>query len=161
MAPWVGKENSSMGKLYFSALLAACLLWACTEKVRGPSDSVSDPSLDCPYSPNCRSTLALDPDRRIEPMQLKPDWQKNSERIPPLLASIPGSRVVQNNGTLIHAECKSRIFGFVDDLILKVNLQTGRIDVRSAARTGYYDFGVNKRRIHRLRQALKDRGIIE
>jgi uncharacterized protein (DUF1499 family) len=149
-----------MGKLCLSALLAACLLWACTEKVRGHSDSDLDPPMDCPSSPNCRSTLALDPDRRIEPMQLKPDWQKNWERIPSYLTSIPGNRVVENNETLIQVECKSRIFGFVDDLTLKVNLQTGRIDIRSASRAGYYDFGVNKRRIQRLRQALIDRGII-
>jgi uncharacterized protein (DUF1499 family) len=149
-----------MGKLYLSALLAVCLFWACGEKVRGHSDIVSDPSMDCPSSPNCRSTLALDPDRRIAPMHLKPDWKKNWERIPSLLASIPGTRVMENNSGLIQAECKSRIFGFVDDLTLKTNLQTGRIDIRSASRTGYYDFGVNQRRIQRLRRTLKAAGIV-
>jgi uncharacterized protein (DUF1499 family) len=150
-----------MGKFYLSAVLAACLVWACGEKIRDHLDSASDPSMDCPSSPNCHSSLAADPGRRVEPMKLKPDWPKNWERIPAILESLSGNKVVQNNQTLIRVECKSRIFGFVDDLTLKINPQTGIIDIRSAARTGYYDFGVNKRRIQTVKNALKTKGVIE
>ena len=60
----------------------------------------------------------------------------------------------------LHAECASAIFGFVDDLELHLRTTEGMIAVRSAARLGYSDLGVNRRRIENLRALLVSQGIV-
>ena len=54
----------------------------------------------------------------------------------------------------LHAECRSALFGFVDDLELHLRASDGIIAVRSASRLGYGDLGVNRRRVESLRSAL-------
>jgi uncharacterized protein (DUF1499 family) len=55
---------------------------------------------------------------------------------------------------------QQRDFGFVDDLELHLRPQENAIAVRSAARLGYSDFGVNRRRVENLRNAVRRRGAI-
>ena len=49
---------------------------------------------------------------------------------------------------------RSRVFEFVDDLELQIEPSQAVIHVRSAQRTGRYDFGVNRRRVEVLREAF-------
>lgn len=53
---------------------------------------------------------------------------------------------------LIEAVDRSRIFGFIDDIALRISVhETGsRIDLRSASRAGVSDLGVNAERIRRF-----------
>lgn len=54
---------------------------------------------------------------------------------------------------LMAATCRSRVFGFVDDLTVWLRLDADgltEVDVRSRSRTGTGDFGVNRRRIERI-----------
>ncbi len=63
-----------------------------------------------------------------------------------------GSASVKHAGThFIHATFTSRLFGFVDDVTFIIHPQQGIIDVKSSSRIGYYDFGVNRSRVKRLR----------
>ncbi len=55
---------------------------------------------------------------------------------------------------------KSRVFQFIDDLELFLDPLNGIISIRSAARTGYWDFGVNRRRVEQLRHALQGGDLI-
>ena len=41
----------------------------------------------------------------------------------------------------------------MDDLSLRLEAETGLVHVRSASRTGYWDLGVNRRRVEALREA--------
>ena len=61
----------------------------------------------------------------------------------------------------LHAECRSAVFGFVDDLELNLRPAEGIIAVRSASRLGYSDLGVNRKRIETLRTALIRQGIVK
>ena len=63
--------------------------------------------------------------------------------------------MVSESPGYLHVECRSKIFGFVDDLEFQLQAAQGLIAVRSASRTGYYDFGVNRRRVEALRAALR------
>lgn len=58
----------------------------------------------------------------------------------------------ETNG-ILRVTCRSRVFGFVDDLTVWLALDEAgltRLEMRSAARTGRGDFGVNRRRLARL-----------
>ena len=62
--------------------------------------------------------------------------------------------------TTLHAECRSRVFRFVDDLDLHLRAEEKIIAVRSASRLGYSDLGVNRNRVEAQRAKLKERGAI-
>ena len=69
-------------------------------------------------------------------------------------------KIISLTDEYIHAECTSAVFGFVDDLELHLRPQEKLIAVRSAARLGYSDLGVNRKRVESLRAALRERGVI-
>jgi uncharacterized protein (DUF1499 family) len=71
-----------------------------------------------------------------------------------LIQSMPGARITQDEPDYIHTEFSSRFFKFVDDVEFVLDGGTRRIDYRSASRIGYYDFGVNRRRLETIRNRL-------
>lgn len=71
------------------------------------------------------------------------------------------TRIVTETDGYLQAECRSFLFGFVDDLELHLRPLAGIIAVRSASRLGYSDLGVNRRRIENLRESLMKRGVLK
>jgi uncharacterized protein (DUF1499 family) len=107
----------------------------------------------CPDRPNCVSSRSA-PEHRsyIAPLAFSGPADAAWRRITALVADLPRVAVVKQSDTELHAECRSAVFGFVDDLELTLDPARSVIHVRSAARTGYFDFGVNRRRVEALRQ---------
>jgi uncharacterized protein (DUF1499 family) len=68
----------------------------------------------------------------------------------------PDARIVRADDTFIHATFHTRL-GFIDDMAFLIQRRANRIDVKSASRIGYYDFGVNRRRVERLRKQFDSR----
>ena len=108
----------------------------------------------CPKSPNCVASDAQDEQHQIAPLSFSipaaEAWQLLHEQV----AKLPRTIVVTEKPGYLHVECRSKLFGFVDDLEFQLRAEQGLIAVRSAARTGYYDFGVNRQRVEALRAAL-------
>lgn len=115
----------------------------------------------CPDRPNCVSSQAHDGKHAIEPFHIKGDPTAGWNAITGIIRSLPRTTIVKATEKYLHAECKSRLFGFIDDLELYLDPVTGVIAIRSASRVGYYDFGVNRRRLTDLREMLMDKGLIE
>ena len=115
----------------------------------------------CPKSPNCVSSEAKDKQHAIESFCLKGDPDIDWSLVQDEIASMPGWTIVTSTANYIHAECKSRVFRFIDDLELHFNSSNGIISIRSASRIGYSDFGANRRRVEFLRSELKTKQIIE
>lgn len=63
----------------------------------------------------------------------------------------PRVNVVLDDGARMKFEARSLIFRFVDDVEFLLDPSASLIHVRSASRTGYGDFGVNRKRVERLR----------
>ena len=55
----------------------------------------------------------------------------------------------------VHAEARSWLFRFVDDVEFLYDAQQHVVHVRSASRVGYSDLGVNRSRIESLRHAFQ------
>lgn len=113
----------------------------------------------CPNKPNCVSSIAKD-EHAIAPFQLKNFGQFDSQQLVEILQKLDDNISIIHDEHRVHAEITSRVLGFVDDLDLIINIEQQIIHVRSASRTGYYDFGVNRRRVEKLRSLLKSDGII-
>ena len=69
------------------------------------------------------------------------------------MRSFPRAVVVDSSGMVVRAEFRSRL-GFVDDVVFRIDDAAGVIHVRSASRTGYWDLGVNRRRVEAIREAF-------
>ena len=78
-----------------------------------------------------------------------------------VVSAMPRTVVVTATDTYLRAESRSRLWKFVDDLELSLSPADGWIQVRSASRVGYSDFGVNRRRVEALREELRAAGLIE
>ncbi len=76
------------------------------------------------------------------------------QRLVHVVEALPRTRIVEERDDYLHAEARSALFRFVDDLEFYLPAGQQQIEVRSAARSGWYDFGVNRRRIERIRQTL-------
>ena len=74
------------------------------------------------------------------------------QRLRTLIEAMPRTRVVEARPDYLHVEASTPTLGFVDDLELAIG--DGAIHVRSAARLGIRDFGVNRKRVETLRAAL-------
>jgi uncharacterized protein (DUF1499 family) len=106
----------------------------------------------CPDKPNCVSSQATDDRHRIEPLQFTGEPADAWARLKTILQAQPRTRIVSEQDGYLRAECTSRLFRFVDDVEFALRGRQGVIDVRSASRLGYSDFGVNRRRVERLRE---------
>ena len=96
------------------------------------------PSLKpCPDKPNCVSSKA-DDEHAIAPFKLKQNQPVDQQRLLEVLNQLDNNIAVIHDENHIHAEITSRVFGFVDDLDLIINIEQQIIHVRSASRTGYY-----------------------
>ena len=91
---------------------------------------------------------------RIEPFDISGDPDTAFARLTRLVADTRRTRILTATARYLHARCRTRI-GFVDDLELLLDRKAGVIEVRSASRIGIYDFGVNRRRVERLRRRFQ------
>ena len=127
------------------------------------SRSGEPPGLDegrlapCPDSPNCVcSEYADDETHFIDALPLPATTLADS--IAALTAAVDrlGGQVTQVQDDYLAANFASRLFGFVDDVEFRIDLQAGRVEVRSASRVGRSDLGANRDRIEALRNLLRE-----
>jgi apolipoprotein D and lipocalin family protein len=110
----------------------------------------------CPDSPNCVSSLADDKKHFIEPIPYKGDNTVVRQELLEILYSFKGVRVVRLDDNYVHAEFKSSVFRFVDDVEFYFDDVQKVIQMKSASRTGYYDFGVNRRRLEKIQKLFEE-----
>ena len=104
----------------------------------------------CPDSPNCVSTKSTDPDHAMPPLPYEGTREESCKRLILVLRDMKRCTIVVSDPGYIHAEFRSAIFGFVDDVDFIFDDKAHLIQFRSASRTGYYDFGVNRKRMEEI-----------
>lgn len=141
------RKKSSAGGL----IIATLLLVGCSGGRPPLNPGVTEGQLaPCPSSPNCVSSRADAADRRVEPLRYEGDPTQARARLLDVLNGMARVRIVQSGDDYLHAEFSSAVFGFVDDVEFQFG-PPGVIQLRSASRTGYYDFGVNRERVETIR----------
>jgi uncharacterized protein (DUF1499 family) len=108
----------------------------------------------CPDSPNCVSSRADDERHFIAPFIYTGTLSEAQSNLISILQSIPRARLINIERNYIQVEFTSALFGFIDDAEFYFPENEKLIHVRSAARVGYYDFGVNRTRLERIRKLL-------
>jgi len=114
---------------------------------------VADRSLQtCGDKPNCVSTRDKRDDFQLAKFTLNETGLAHWADIEQIALSLSGASLAKKAPNYLHIECRSAVFGFVDDFELR--LQGNEIIVRSESRTGYSDFGVNRERAEAFRTLL-------
>lgn len=130
------------------------LLTACTSAVskQQPSGTGLDHKRlrPCPSSPNCVCSEFTGRASFIAPVSFteSPEsaWSKATATVQEM-----GGTMLTVDSDYLHAVFTSRIFRFKDDLELRMDRENRIIHLRSASRTGYSDFGVNRKRAEQFR----------
>ena len=115
--------------------------------VNGPTGLVDGRLRPCQLDTNCVRTEG---DAAAAMRYL--DATEARRRLDVILASVSRLRVVERRDDYVHAEVRSRLWGFVDDLEFRFDDAAGLLYARSAARLGRSDLGVNRQRLDRLRK---------
>ncbi len=111
----------------------------------------------CPPTPNCVvSTAVDDPVHFIAPIAYTGDRPRAQADLLKILSVVPRTTVWHQEEGRIQAEARSRLLGFVDDLEFRLPADRPVIEMRSAARLGESDLGVNRRRLEQIRRAFAD-----
>ncbi len=144
-----------MRKPIVLVLLSAHLASACTGQPPAHLQAAGRRGLaPCPDTPNCVASHAEDPEHAIEPIRYEGGAEAAWTAVRRAVESLPRTTIVREEDGYLHAECRSMILRFVDDLELQLQPDAGIIAVRSASRLGRSDFGVNRKRVERLRAAM-------
>jgi uncharacterized protein (DUF1499 family) len=115
----------------------------------------------CPNSPNCVSSQAADDGHFIAPFKITGKVEEAWAALKNALLSQSRTVITHETGDTLHAEVTSPVFRFVDDIDAILDADAGLIHIRSASRIGYGDFGVNRRRVEKLRSQLQQAHMIE
>lgn len=105
----------------------------------------------CPSSPNCVSTQAQDTRHAIAPLRYRKARAEAKEALKAAMATLPRTKLVEEDESYLHYEFTSLLLRFVDDVEFLFDDETKTIHFRSASRTGYGDLGVNRQRMEQVR----------
>ena len=104
----------------------------------------------CGNKPNCVCSLDNRPNYMISPLDWTGTEVMGIEKIEALVNSYPRTKVISKSGNYLHAEFRTLIFGYVDDVEFLVDVDSKKIHIRSASRLGYSDLGANRSRMEKL-----------
>ena len=107
----------------------------------------------CRSTPNCVSSQADPADREhyIAPLT----FRGRMDELRRAVESMPRSTVIAADRNYLYAEYRTALMRYVDDVELYFDGQV--LQVRSCARLGRRDFGVNRERVERLRALIEAR----
>lgn len=121
-----------------------------------PLEKIKERLQPCPETPNCVSTLAEDEEHAIAPIAYDLLLPEAKRCLQTALEQMSRMTVVTDEPDYLHVEFRSLIFRFVDDVLFAFDDTAKVIHFRSAARLGRGDYGVNRRRMEKIRRAFRD-----
>lgn len=107
--------------------------------------------LPCPNSPNCVCSQSAVKNHYIEPLTYEGATNEAKQKLVAVIHSMERAKIAKQTDDYIHAEFTSALFHFIDDVEFYFPANERVIQMRSASRVGYYDFGVNRRRLEKIR----------
>ena len=112
--------------------------------------------LSCPKSPNCVLSQASDPKHQIDPIHFTSCVEIAKERLNQVILSMVDTRIITQNKVYWHVEFTTRWMRFVDDVEFYFPKSEALIHLRSASRSGYWDLGVNRKRVEKIRSRFEE-----
>ena len=112
--------------------------------------------LSCPKSPNCVLSQASDPKHQIHPIHYTSSVEIAKEKLIKVIQSMDGTRIITQDEVYWHVEFTTRWLRFIDDVEFYFPESEALIHLRSASRSGYWDLGVNRKRVEKIRSRFEE-----
>jgi uncharacterized protein (DUF1499 family) len=142
-----------MKSFLLSFLLSIMFLSGCYPSVH---INLSKEMAPCPDSPNCVSSLSDNPRHSIDPFSVYISGRESFILLNDIVKAMRGSESLWRSDLALAAIFTTRL-GFVDDVQFLLDEKARVIHVRSASRVGYWDLGVNRKRIEAIRREYLSR----
>jgi uncharacterized protein (DUF1499 family) len=134
-------------------LIFSVFLGGCRATIAG-SNTTPDRLPPCPSSPNCVSSeFGESESHRVQPFTFVSSPEVAWKTLQAVITAAGGA-IDEVTPSYLHASFRSKIFHFVDEVECRLVAGDNTIHIRSGARLGYYDFGVNRNRVEKLRQSF-------
>lgn len=145
----------SLQTILFSIPLLSSLI-ACT--MTPPAGELIEGHLrPCPNRPNCVTSDSGTNDR-VLPISFHSSPEEAWQQMQKIIKG-HGGEIIENRPIYLWATFTSTLFHFVDDVELRMEPEEKRIHIRSGARVGYSDFGVNRKRVMEIRKLFMEESI--
>jgi len=142
--------------LIFSMIIIYFFIIGHNSKSKNAPGLIEGQLSKCPNTPNCYNTeTPEDTEHYISPIKLSTNTADAFKIIKDIVKNMGG--VIQTeNQKYFSAIFTSTLFGFVDDLEVKIDHKKNLIHIRSASRVGHGDLGVNKKRILLMKKLFEN-----
>jgi uncharacterized protein (DUF1499 family) len=150
-------------KIHWLALAPLLMLTGCAALSEHSTGVIDGALTPCPPAPRCvssQSDQADQADHAVAPLALTRPPDRAWAAITETVRQMPRTTIKTISDRYLHAEVVSPWRVYTDDLELLLRREAGRVEVRSSARLGYYDFEVNRERVEALRARLAEQGIV-
>ena len=123
----------------------------------GHAPGLSNDSLTpCPNKPNCIcSEYDQDTPHYLAPLPIPAAKMPSAMHAIEVSITSLGGEIQTQDDHYLAATFSSSFFGFIDDVELRIDSDKHLIHIRSAARIGHSDFGVNQKRARALKASLR------
>ena len=145
----MGKQMNLLRGLSFSFFLVGCA--GKLPSNLGVTEGLLSP---CPKAPHCVSTQSEKPGQKLEPLLFSSDLRTVHDALLREIKKMKRTRILVDQPNYIHAEIRTALLRFADDLEIFIDEDRNRVHFRSSSRYGYYDFGVNRKRVEALKASL-------
>jgi len=135
-----------------SPLVCAALFAVACSAAKPATLGVVDGKLaPCPSAPHCVSSQK-DGIHGVKPIHYAMSLAQARKRLVAIIRDMPGAEVMTESNDYVRAEFTSKRFKYVDDLEIYFDDRDKLAHFRSSSRTGYWDLGVNRRRVEEIRK---------
>ena len=148
-----------MPKLLFIFTGAAVIFFIFSRCLAGVPDNLGFKNQllsPCPRTPNCVSSQEKNSQHRIQPITFEGSLELAKERLYRVINSMRGTRIITQEDVYWHVEFTTQLLRFIDDVEFYFDESQSLIHGRSASRQGYWDLGVNRRRVENIRSRFEE-----
>jgi len=110
----------------------------------------------CPGTPNCVSSQEKNSRHGIQPITFEGSLELAKERLHRVINSMRGTKILTQDVLYWHVEFTTLLLRFIDDVEFYFDGSQSLIHVRSASRQGYWDLGVNRRRVENIHSRFEE-----
>jgi uncharacterized protein (DUF1499 family) len=142
----------------FYSLLATLLIFSgCSGRMPEKLGTRNGKLVPCPDALNCVSTQSQDPSRAMTPLPFIGTKDQARNRILEMIRGMERSKIIDVTDSYVYAQYRTRFLRFVDDVEFLFDDAAQLVHFRSASRVGYYDFGLNRRRMIEIAKAYQQK----
>lgn len=138
----------------FLMLLFSIIMISCSG-TNHMSENIVNNLPPCPDKPNCVSSQSKDKTHYVDALKYTGSHKTAFNQLTFVVSQFPEANIVKQTENYMHVEFKSTLFGFVDDVEFLFSPDQ-QIQLKSASRVGYSDFGVNRKRILAITEKFKN-----